>query len=129
MFTMELTLVGWADSRTVMTRWKQEECSLSQPIDRKLYKHREQRDSNKNIRITFSISMYTMCVCLFNALSRRAGALQISIIIMIIITVLRQKKINIVFLALCTIISNARQSSTRINVSEKQNKQKTQKTK
>ena len=31
------------------------------------------------------ISMYTMCVCLFSALSRRVGALQISIIIIIII--------------------------------------------
>ena len=31
--------------------------------------------------ITFSISMYIMCVCLFSALSRRVGALQISIII------------------------------------------------
>ena len=31
--------------------------------------------------ITFSISMYIMCVCLFTALSRRVGALQISIII------------------------------------------------
>ena len=28
--------------------------------------------------ITFSISMSIMCVCLFNALSRRVGALQIS---------------------------------------------------
>ena len=35
--------------------------------------------------ITFSISMYIMCVCLFSALSRRVGALQISIIIIIII--------------------------------------------
>ena len=34
--------------------------------------------------ITFSISMYIMCVCLFSALSRRVGALQISIIIIII---------------------------------------------
>ena len=33
--------------------------------------------------ITFSISMYIMCVCLFSALSCRAGALQISIIIII----------------------------------------------
>ena len=33
--------------------------------------------------ITFSISMYIMCVCLFSALSRRVGALQISIIIII----------------------------------------------
>ena len=32
---------------------------------------------------TFSISMYIMCVCLFSALSRRVGALQISIIISI----------------------------------------------
>ena len=31
--------------------------------------------------ITFSISMCIMCVCLFSALSRRVGALQISIII------------------------------------------------
>ena len=31
--------------------------------------------------ITFFISMYIMCVCLFSALNRRAGALQISIII------------------------------------------------
>ena len=31
--------------------------------------------------ITFSISIYIMCVCLFSALSRRVGALQISIII------------------------------------------------
>ena len=31
--------------------------------------------------ITFSISMYIMCVCLFSTLSRRVGALQISIII------------------------------------------------
>ena len=40
--------------------------------------------------ITFSISMYIMCVilCLFSALSRRAGALQISIIIIIIIMVM-----------------------------------------
>ena len=34
-----------------------------------------------NFWITFSISMYIMCVCLFSALSRRVGALQISIII------------------------------------------------
>ena len=34
--------------------------------------------------IIFSISMYIMCVCLFSALSRRVGALQISIIIIII---------------------------------------------
>ena len=33
--------------------------------------------------ITFSISMYIMCVCLFSALSRRVDALQISIIIII----------------------------------------------
>ena len=32
-----------------------------------------------------SISMYIMCVCLFSALSRRVGSLQISIIIIIII--------------------------------------------
>ena len=38
--------------------------------------------------ITFSISMYFMCVCLFSALSRRVGALHISIIIIII----RKKK-------------------------------------
>ena len=31
--------------------------------------------------ITFSISMYIMYVCLFSALNRRVGALQISIII------------------------------------------------
>ena len=31
--------------------------------------------------IPFSISMYIMCVCLFSTLSRRVGALQISIII------------------------------------------------
>ena len=31
--------------------------------------------------ITFSISMYIMCVCLFSALCRRVGTLQISIII------------------------------------------------
>ena len=36
--------------------------------------------------VTFSISMYIMCVCLFSALSRRVGALQISIIIIIITT-------------------------------------------
>ena len=36
--------------------------------------------------ITFSISMYIMCVCLFSALSRRVGALQISIIIIITAT-------------------------------------------
>ena len=35
--------------------------------------------------ITFSISVYIMCVCLFSDLSRRVGALQISIIIIIII--------------------------------------------
>ena len=34
--------------------------------------------------ITFFISMYIMCVCLFSALSRRVGALQISIIIIIL---------------------------------------------
>ena len=34
--------------------------------------------------ITFSISMYIMCVCLFSALGSRVGALQISIIIIII---------------------------------------------
>ena len=39
--------------------------------------------------ITFSISMYIMCVCLFSALSRRVGALQISIIIIISIEVRR----------------------------------------
>ena len=33
--------------------------------------------------IPFSISMYIMCVCLFSALNRRVGALQISIIIII----------------------------------------------
>ena len=31
--------------------------------------------------ITFSISMYIMCVCLFSALSRRVSVLQISVII------------------------------------------------
>ena len=36
--------------------------------------------------ITFSISMYIMCVCLFSDLSRRVGALQTSIIIIIIMT-------------------------------------------
>ena len=39
---------------------------------------------NKKNLITFCISMYIMCVCLFSALSRRVGALQISIIIIII---------------------------------------------
>ena len=34
--------------------------------------------------ITFSISTYIMCVCLFSALSRRVGALQISILVIII---------------------------------------------
>ena len=34
--------------------------------------------------MTFSISMYILCVCLFRAFSRRVGALQISIIIIII---------------------------------------------
>ena len=34
--------------------------------------------------IAFSISMYIMCVCLFSALSRRVGALQMPIIIIII---------------------------------------------
>ena len=34
--------------------------------------------------ITFSVSMYIMCVCLFSALSRRVGTLQITIIIIII---------------------------------------------
>ena len=33
--------------------------------------------------ITFSISMYITCVCLFSTLSRRVGALQISIVIII----------------------------------------------
>ena len=37
--------------------------------------------SKKITKKTFSISMYIMCVCLFSALSRRVGALQISIII------------------------------------------------
>ena len=36
---------------------------------------------NKKTIITFSISMYIMCVCLFSALSHRVGALQMSIII------------------------------------------------
>ena len=36
-----------------------------------------------SLQITFSISMYVMCVCLFSALSRRVGALQISTIIII----------------------------------------------
>ena len=31
--------------------------------------------------ITFSISMYIMCVCLFSALSRRVGALQIILLL------------------------------------------------
>ena len=31
--------------------------------------------------ITFSISMYIMCICLFSALSHRVDALQISMII------------------------------------------------
>ena len=35
--------------------------------------------------ITFSISMYIMCVCLFSALSRRVGALQMSIIIILLL--------------------------------------------
>ena len=33
--------------------------------------------------VTFSTSVYIMCVCLFSALSRRVGALKISIIIII----------------------------------------------
>ena len=33
--------------------------------------------------ITFSILMYIMCVCLFSALSHRVGALQISMVIII----------------------------------------------
>ena len=48
--------------------------------------------------ITFSISMYIMSVCLFSALSRRVGALQISIIIM-------SKKTN-AFLPLSMIFEN-----------------------
>ena len=39
--------------------------------------------SSSSFLITFSISMYIMCVCLFSALGRRVGALQISIIIII----------------------------------------------
>ena len=35
--------------------------------------------------------MYIMCVCLFSALSRRVGALQISIIIIIIIIIKRKQ--------------------------------------
>ena len=42
--------------------------------------------------ITFSISMYIMCVCLFSALSHRLGALQISIII-------TSSKIQIVYIS------------------------------
>ena len=43
------------------------------------------------LRKTFSISMYTMCVtlCLFNALSRGLGALQIISIIIIIIIIIK----------------------------------------
>ena len=36
--------------------------------------------------------MYIMCVCLFSALSRRVGALQISIIIIIIIIIIKRKQ-------------------------------------
>ena len=43
------------------------------------------------LRITFSIAMYTMCVtlCLFNALRRGVGALQITSIIIIIIIIIK----------------------------------------
>ena len=44
--------------------------------------------------------MYIMCVCLFSALSRRVGALQISIIIIIII--------------ICVIIKNGTKFGKRI---------------
>ena len=37
--------------------------------------------------------MYIMCVCLFSALSRRVGALQISIIIIIIIIIRDTKRV------------------------------------
>ena len=43
-----------------------------------------------SLQITFSISMYVMCVCLFSALSRRVGALQISTIIIINIPLIHQ---------------------------------------
>ena len=46
------------------------------------------------VLITFSTSIYIMCVCLFSALSRRVGALQISIIIMIIIIIKKKKKMK-----------------------------------
>ena len=36
--------------------------------------------------------MYIMCVCLFSALSRRVGALQISIIIIITVHYKKEKK-------------------------------------
>ena len=39
--------------------------------------------SSSSFLVTFSTSMYIMCVCLFSALGRRVGALQISIIIII----------------------------------------------
>ena len=41
-----------------------------------------------SIIMYISISMYIMCVCLFNALNCRVGALQISIIIIIIIVII-----------------------------------------
>ena len=44
--------------------------------------------------ITFPISMYIMCVCLFSALSRRVGTLQISIIIVIKKKKKKKKKKN-----------------------------------
>ena len=37
--------------------------------------------------ITFSISVYIMCVCLFSALSRRVGALHIAMIIVIYVAI------------------------------------------
>ena len=37
------------------------------------------------VLITFSISMYIMCGCLFSDLSRRVGAIQISIIIILLL--------------------------------------------
>ena len=44
-----------------------------------------------------SISMYIMCVilCLFSALSRRAGALQISIIVIIVMTVVSSYRLRL----------------------------------
>ena len=40
--------------------------------------------------------MYIMCVCLFSALSRRVGALQMSIIIIVIMSVFQSEKIRTV---------------------------------